>query len=251
MSRRRSIAAAVAVAALALLVAACGSSSSSPSSTTAKRVNPTAPLTVASTTTSSTTAAKRSTTTTTTSTSLPAPTTVAASASTQATAPPPTPSGTPPAPNGLARTTGYGMYENCSTHCSGAVPATLRRALHLPSIGAGARCPVSSARGPVAPQGPATLRVTSFIGSSWDGAQVTWSAAASVSGPILIRGRELGRQDAVGFGEGHVPYDELQLYAGGSRTWQTFTRVRGPGCFAYQVDTLAHSSVFVFAATNA
>lgn len=93
----------------------------------------------------------------------------------------------------------------------------------------------------------------SFIGSAWDGGRVTWTASG-YSGPVLIRGRELGGPHAVGFGEGHVPYDELQLLgrAMGSPPgqWQSFTRVRGPGCYAYQVDGTSFSKVIVFRATG-
>ena len=70
----------------------------------------------------------------------------------------------------------------------------------------------------------------------------------SFNGPILIRGREVEGRHAVGFGEGHVPYGELQLDAvpGRLHEWQAFTRVRGPGCYAYQVDTAVGSDVIVF-----
>ncbi len=86
---------------------------------------------------------------------------------------------------------------------------------------------------------------------------MTWSSAPSYTGPVLIRGRQLGGPGAVGFGEGRVPYDELQLLAqgmsaprgpGGGREWLSFTRVRSPGCYAYQVDGTSFSTVVVFRA---
>jgi hypothetical protein len=81
---------------------------------------------------------------------------------------------------------------------------------------------------------------------------VTWQASG-YSGPILIRGRELGGAGAVGFGEGHVPYDELQLLGtamgAAPARWPSFTRVKGPGCYAYQVDGTNFSAVIVFRAT--
>jgi hypothetical protein len=136
--------------------------------------------------------------------------------------------------------------------CSGEVPASLRRALHLPSVSSGGGCASSSAAGAqVAPSGAgSTLAASSFIGSAWSGARVTWSAASGYSGPVLIRGRQLDGSHAVGFGEGHVPYDELQLAAGGPRQWPTLTRVRAPGCYAYQIDGTSFSSVLVFKATT-
>jgi hypothetical protein len=234
----------VLTAALAVTLIGCGGSSpssSSPSSSTVAS-NPTAPP--AATTTSSaantTTAARHHhapvpTTTTTTTSSTPI-----------ATAPPPTPSGTPPAPDGLAQTTGYSMYELCSSHCQGTVPASLRRPLHPPN-----GCPVGG-RAPIMPDATGTLHLMKFTGSSWGGANVNWSDAAGYAGPILIRGRELGGSHAVGFGEGHVPYDELQLYApsAGAHKWPSFVRVRGQGCYAYQVDTTRGSSVIVFRAAG-
>jgi hypothetical protein len=70
---------------------------------------------------------------------------------------------------------------------------------------------------------------------------------------VLIRGRQLGGSHAVGFGEGHIPNDELQLLsapssAAGAREWPSFTRVRGSGCYAYQVDGTSFSTVIVFRA---
>jgi hypothetical protein len=170
------------------------------------------------------------------------------------TTPPPIPAGTPPAPDGLRQSTGYSTYELCASDCSGTVPLGLRRPLRLPSISAGGACRVSPGNGPVKQVGSATtLKLQQFVGSAWAGGQVTWTAAG-YSGPVLIRGRELGGPHAVGFGEGHVPYDELQLLGpamGAPRgQWPSFTRVRGPGCYAYQVDGESFSEVIVFRAVG-
>jgi hypothetical protein len=163
-----------------------------------------------------------------------------------ATAPPPIPQGTPAAPAGLARTTGYSMYENCSVHCSGAVPSALRRRLHLPSArAASASCPVHAEAGPVSLSGSLSVRVSSFLGSSWDGTEAAWTGKPGFSGPVLIRGRQLGGGGAVGFGEGRTPYDELQIYASGKNSWPSFVRVRAAGCYAFQVDTAHASAVIV------
>ena len=90
--------------------------------------------------------------------------------------------------------------------------------------------------------------MTQFIGSSWEGGRATWRSSG-YSGPVLIRGREIGGSGAVGFGEGHVPYDELQLRTGsGGPPWMSFTRVRNPGCYGYQVDGTSFSDVIVFKA---
>ncbi len=185
-----------------------------------------------------------------------ASTTVASrtSASSTRTAPPPTPAGTPPAPAGLARTAGYGTYELCSGTCAGSVPASIRRQLHLPRLSRGA-CPVTTGGGPVTPAPAMRLASERLIGSSWLGARVTWTASPRYTGPVLIRGRRLGGSGAVGFGEGRVPYDELQLHStgqgaapgpAGGRAWLSFTRIKSPGCYAYQIDGTSFSTVMVF-----
>jgi hypothetical protein len=232
-----------------LALSGCGSSSSSSSSSTATAASGTT-----TSTTSTTSAASATTASTTTSARKHKPTTTtttsAGAASSVSTAPPPTPAGTPPAPDGLSQTTGYGTYELCSGHCAGAVPASLRRGLNLPPPPARGGCPAAAGSGPVKPSVTGTLLVAPFIGSSWNAGRITWTAPPSVTGPILIRGRALAGSHAVGFGEGHRPYDELQLYAapGKPHAWPSFTRVRGPGCYAYQVDTASSSAVISFSA---
>jgi hypothetical protein len=93
-------------------------------------------------------------------------------------------------------------------------------------------------------------------GSQWLAASVTWVAAATYTGPVLIRGEMLGG-GALGFGTGATPYDELQLLdagkgaphvAGGGRAWVTTTRIRSGGCYAYQVDGTGFSEAVVFRA---
>jgi hypothetical protein len=109
----------------------------------------------------------------------------------------------------------------------------------------------------VSPSGTADVHVTQFLGSAWRAGRVEWIAAASYRGPVLIRGRRIDGVGAVGFGEGRVPNDELQLLQsgqqvpkppGGGRAWMSFTRVRATGCYAYQVDGTSFSRVIVFRA---
>jgi hypothetical protein len=82
-------------------------------------------------------------------------------------------------------------------------------------------------------------------------------ASGSYTGPILIRGRQLDGNGAMGFGQGSTPYDELQLLdAGrqaptmtdGGRAWLSTTRVTASGCYAYQVNGTGFSEVIVFRA---
>jgi len=165
--------------------------------------------------------------------------------------------GAPVAPAGLAPTTGYGTYELCQGVCTGSVPPSLRRTLQFPADDGGP-CPVTlRTSGPVFPSTGTQVGMGSFTGSLWLGTRVTWAANAAYSGPILIRGGEIGGGGALGFGEGSPPYDELQLLdagrqappvVNGGRAWLSYTRVRSSGCYAYQVDGTSFSEVIVFRA---
>jgi len=188
----------------------------------------------------------------------------------------PTPS-RPPA--GLRATVGYASDDACGAQdlrlaavaCSGAVPASLRRPLHLPRLAAGATCPVSHARprtflgrvagrGPVyvaGMAGPAVLPMVSTPKSAWANQQVVVLAAPRYQGPVLIRGRQVNGPNAVGFGGERVPEDELQLRAPGVsttdeppgwRAWLELIRVRTGGCYAYQIDGTDFSAAIVFQA---
>jgi hypothetical protein len=165
--------------------------------------------------------------------------------------------GLPTAPAGLTPTAGYATYERCQGTCTGAVPASLRRPLDLPSDDGGP-CPIT-----INPHGPVSLRELpagvgfhAVSGSQWLEAQVTWTAVGGYVGPLLIRGEMLGG-GALGFGTGTVPYDELQLLdagqgaprvTGGGRAWIAATRIRSGGCYAYQVDGTGFREVVVFRA---
>ena len=107
--------------------------------------------------------------------------------------------------------------------------------------------------------GPEKNSADRFIDSDWNGGRVTWVAAPTYTGPVLIRGGQLGATGSVGFGEGHVPVDELQLLTpsmtspgepSGGREWPSFTRARSAGCYAYQVDGEGFSEVIVFEVTG-
>lgn len=158
-----------------------------------------------------------------------------------------------------AATSGYGTYELCQGTCRGAVPAALRRPLRLPADDGGP-CPVTlQAPGEVDVTGGTELGVSRVAGSSWLEAHVTWSARGSYTGPLLIRGGELGGGARMGFGSGRVPYDELQLLDagrgaprvnGGGRAWLTVTRVPAAGCYAYQADGTSFTKVIVFRAVG-
>jgi hypothetical protein len=164
--------------------------------------------------------------------------------------------GLPAAPAGLAQTAGFATYERCQGTCTGAVPATLRRPLKLPSDDGGP-CPITLNAQP-ASIGKASggLGFHNVSGSLWMIGEATWRVPASYTGPLLIRGEMLGG-GALGFGTGTVPYDELQLLdagrgaprvIGGGRAWITYTRIRSEGCYAFQVDGTTFSEVLVIRA---
>jgi hypothetical protein len=165
----------------------------------------------------------------------------------------------------------------------------LRRPLHLPQLATGAPCPVSSvgrtdfARygvakgigpGPVYPVGfaqPGSVLTfvyppdpnSEFAGSSWSGQKVLWFVVPSYRGPVLIRGRRLDAADVVRFERGKLPPAELRIPAGtslvgnpgvtdrGQRYRPSYTRLRAPGCYAYQIDGTTFSRVIVFQAALA
>jgi hypothetical protein len=86
----------------------------------------------------------------------------------------------------------------------------------------------------------------------WTGNKVLWIVGPQYRGPILVRGRQLDAAFWVGFdrGVGIRPYAELHLRGDGRgwRDYPSYTRVRGAGCFAYQIDGTTFSRVIVFRA---
>jgi hypothetical protein len=148
---------------------------------------------------------------------------------------------------------------------------TLHRPLQLPALAAGQPCPVSAVDqsfdfgrygvvkgigpGPAWPIGfeqpGSVLRFTyppptksAFYGSEWSGNKVLWFTSLDAIGPFLIRGRRLDAPDVLRFDEGTVPPTEMRLRAGRP----SYTRVRAPGCYAYQVDGPKFSYPVVFRA---
>jgi hypothetical protein len=70
---------------------------------------------------------------------------------------------------------------------------------------------------------------------------------------VLIRGRQLDGPNEVRFEDGVNPGRELRLRVLGSSGGQwynraSYTRLRAPGCYAWQVDGLRFSRVIVFRA---
>lgn len=92
--------------------------------------------------------------------------------------------------------------------------------------------------------------------SSWAVATL-WVSRPSYQGPVLVRGGRLDRSGRIGFGR--RPREELRLPAGlpwttqpidlppGWRAAEIPTRIRHPGCYAFQVDGRGFSYVLTFA----
>jgi hypothetical protein len=151
--------------------------------------------------------------------------------------------------------------------------------LHIESLAAGAACPTSRLRttspdfgpglgdGPVYPVGFSKRGVlrfaypppknSLFAGSAWGGQKVLWVGDPKYSGPILIRGLQVDGPNRVQFGQGSgallrelaFAAESADNWSGGWRNFPSYTRLRAPGCYAYQVDGAGFSDVIVFRAS--
>jgi hypothetical protein len=169
-----------------------------------------------------------------------------------------------------------GLFGGCSggserTAVTQAKPPT--PALALPVLAEGEKCPVSSERsispefgpalgdGPVYPVGvphgllqfiyPAE-ETQVWYPSDWGGQKVLWVADPKYHGPILIRGGRIDTPGRLGFGERSEPDWAMSLgSSGGDGSWRQFpsyTRLKAPGCYAYQVDGDGFQTTIVFEA---
>ncbi len=164
----------------------------------------------------------------------------------------------------------------------------LERPLHLPSVATGSRCPVSRpgkanflrygvavgiGPGPAYPVGfrqPGTTLTwiapaptNAFAGSGWGGEKVLWFVTPGYRGRVLVRGARIDGDGELRFGNGADPAPELRIPTGrpkafepgiklvGQRYLPSVTRLRSPGCYAYQVDGTTFSRVIVFRAVRA
>lgn len=105
--------------------------------------------------------------------------------------------------------------------------------------------------GPARPAGLAAGAVLEYLSpversdwtdQTWGGQKVLWAVDPAWRGPVLVRGRRLDAPGELAFEDPAQP--ELWLntgfYQGRSGGWKdnpSFTRVRAPGCYAYQIDT--------------
>jgi hypothetical protein len=147
------------------------------------------------------------------------------------------------------------------------------RPLKLPTLTPGASCPRSPARqvspdfglalgsGPVYPVGlgadASVSYNTALSEGGWYFIKVLWVGDPAYNGPILVRGHQIDGGAELRFENGADPPAELRLdpaaggwTASGWYNWPSYTRLRAPGCYAYQVDGLSFSTVIVFSATD-
>jgi len=96
-------------------------------------------------------------------------------------------------------------------------------------------------------------RSLSAWNDGWYSSKTLVVIAPSYAGPLLVRGTQLDGNGSVGFGEapliGHLvipPGPTVNMLDDGSRTAPGGTFVKGPGCFALQLDGLTFSFVIVF-----
>jgi hypothetical protein len=89
----------------------------------------------------------------------------------------------------------------------------------------------------------------------WGGNKVLWALSIEADGPALLRGGQLDGDGEVRFDTGDVPASEKVLDPSGKEPlaggWYDFpgeTRLRGPGCYGYQIDSEAGTTVVVFEA---
>jgi hypothetical protein len=150
---------------------------------------------------------------------------------------------------------------------------TLRqRPVQLPTVEPSGPCPTSAGKivapafgaalgnGPVYPVGFGTEGTTSIGGNleegGWIYVKVLWiSDLSRYNGPVLVRGGRIDSPGELRFGPGPNPSTELQLdpaqgtsSAPGWQDWPTYTRLRAPGCYAFQVDGLTFTQVIPFQA---
>jgi hypothetical protein len=99
----------------------------------------------------------------------------------------------------------------------------------------------------------APVEGSDWIDQAWGGQKVLWAVDPAWRGPVLVRGRRLDAPGGLAFEDPAQP--ELLLntdsYQGRASGWKdnpSFTRVRAPGCYAYQVDTARGTWSIIFTA---
>lgn len=155
----------------------------------------------------------------------------------------------------------------------------VRRPLHIPKLVPGSACPATQPsgtlgeRGSDATQAPAFGPGPAYVGLGvetsgailtfvwpptdapylgWYGTKALWTVPR-YTGAVLVRGRQLDGDSGLGFDRGPTwsnrVHRGLRLVGPEAGLHPAATFIRGPGCFAYQVDVLRGSYLIVFRAT--
>jgi hypothetical protein len=100
------------------------------------------------------------------------------------------------------------------------------------------------------------LRASDRTPDGWYGTKAVWVVDSAYHGPLLIRGGRIDRTGPVQFRFDPETQQQHELFVdgvspppGASALWRsvpTTTYVRGPGCYAYQVDGTGFTSHVVF-----
>ena len=166
------------------------------------------------------------------------------------------------------------LIASAHTSTPSAAGAALHRPVRLPTISPGDPCPVTLSwhqpdkglgivqgtgwAGPVGLSASGVLNyadpttANALTDRSWGAAKVLWAVDSAIEGPVLVRGGQLDGTHSLRFND--PPVHELLLLPkppvtpGGWRDYPGFTRVRAPGCYAYQVDAASGSAIIVFLA---
>lgn len=154
------------------------------------------------------------------------------------------------------------------------LPAALQRPLRLPVIGLGRSCPISTSSqvdtpgfggsalgaGPIRLLSPGLVDVSAVPSpSGWSSPASTpiWFSEPSYLGPWILRGGQLNGASPVIFGNPPavtialvVPPVETINTSAGYRSVPQGIYIRGPGCYAVQVDGSSFSYDIVFQAVT-
>ncbi len=91
----------------------------------------------------------------------------------------------------------------------------------------------------------------------WGGQKELWLIQPPYNGLVLIRGHQLDGSNPVQFNggidqDGSITFPlltALRLEGNAPSSWPTYTRLRAPGCYIYQIDGLTFSGYLIFQAT--
>jgi hypothetical protein len=158
--------------------------------------------------------------------------------------------------------------------------ARLARPLHIPTLAPGSACPATQPSGTLGQRGNTDAREAPAFGPGpayvtlgaeatsgarltfvwppteapyigWYGTKALWTIPR-YTGAALIRGQQLDGTSGLGFDKGpgwsDRVHNALRLVGPETVLHPAATFVRGPGCYAYQVDTLRASYLIVFRA---